>query len=656
MSQLTAFVARSFLPEDERRLEPVLRFLGTFEKMGFICRHAEAAEVQSVSTKVRTLIDESDVFIGIFTRRHPIYVPPTGFSAAWDVFLGRPPAAKLWSAPPWVLQESGYALQRLGPGKLILLRETDVEIPGLQGDLEYVPFVAERPADVFSKLSEMVHGLLADVSGIEVRTIVSERTVGSEAASEPVAPSSSEPPTTDHDIIDSFMRMTDAAQEHSYEGISQAWEEGIRLIEQGRSDLDRVTWDSFYFEARFRAGAPDGLDALKRLHAQELARPEPIVAIARCLLASEESEDAGRLYLKAAQLSDGQAKSVHLLEAAAAFRTAKKYGQGKDAAREAFMIAQGQQRVEALVELYHLYKAGDESYLAYATAEAALQENPRLGIRFGLGLDYHRRDLTELALLHFKFLYDRDGSDGAALHNLALMYADCKLPISAVSKYRTAIGLGEALSAANLGFIYLEAGIADDARVMVQKAMLVEAHPPRLEKCLAAIVGATEDEESKEKELLRAAREKRDFLARMGKASYAERPAIQGNWRFPFGEMALTLSGSELAGEAEVRTERGLYGGFSAILSGSVAPEEPPKIETYSFRGTLIGAVCQFTLAVTDKAQRALPAVNALSALLGAVPTVKSGFLVFESDGRGAIYAELVERKVGELQQITRIG
>lgn len=78
-------------------------------------------------------------------------------------------------------------LQRLGPTKLILLREPDVEIPGLQGDLEYVPFLPESPADVFSKLSEMIHGLLAQASGIKVRTMVSERLLDAKAASEACA-------------------------------------------------------------------------------------------------------------------------------------------------------------------------------------------------------------------------------------------------------------------------------------------------------------------------------------------------------------------------------------------------------------------------------------------------------------------------------------
>src|SRR5207247_1125055 len=108
-----------------------------------------------VSVKVRRIIDTSDVLIGFFTKRHQIYVP-SHFSIAHPFRRLRRVG---WSAPPWVLQESGFALAK--NKDLILLREEEVEIPGLQGDLEYVRFLPENPTAVFAKLSEMIHTLIA---------------------------------------------------------------------------------------------------------------------------------------------------------------------------------------------------------------------------------------------------------------------------------------------------------------------------------------------------------------------------------------------------------------------------------------------------------------------------------------------------------------
>src|SRR6266852_5518639 len=172
MTQLNAFVARSFASQDEERIRAVLEFLNTFRKAGFICETAEAAEVESVSEKVQHMIDEKDVFIGFFTKRYPVYSFRSKISLFGQILFGniRP---QIWSAPAWVLQESGYALR--GGKKLILLREEGVEVPGLQGDLEYIPFDPENPAEVFSKRSQMINGRLAKAAGTDVRTIVSER-------------------------------------------------------------------------------------------------------------------------------------------------------------------------------------------------------------------------------------------------------------------------------------------------------------------------------------------------------------------------------------------------------------------------------------------------------------------------------------------------
>ena len=150
MPKLTAFIARSFSRDDDVRLRPTLEFLGTFEKAGFFCQSAEPAEVESVSHKVRRIIEESDVFIGFFTKRHPIFEARNGFGNLKSFFKQEIPSA--WSAPPWVLQESGYALAR--ERKVILLREIGVEIPGLQGDLEYIPFNPEKASEVSRDLAK----------------------------------------------------------------------------------------------------------------------------------------------------------------------------------------------------------------------------------------------------------------------------------------------------------------------------------------------------------------------------------------------------------------------------------------------------------------------------------------------------------------------
>lgn len=158
MRTLTAFVAKSFRREDRQKTEIIEQFLDRFKKLGFVRTTAEQAEVESVSQKVRSLIDTSDAFVGILTRRHPLYETVRGMRNGIQVCLGRIQPCG-WSAPPWVLQESGYALRAGKP--LILFREADVDIGGLQGDLEYIPYDPERPDAALARAHEMVNGLIA---------------------------------------------------------------------------------------------------------------------------------------------------------------------------------------------------------------------------------------------------------------------------------------------------------------------------------------------------------------------------------------------------------------------------------------------------------------------------------------------------------------
>jgi hypothetical protein len=162
MPKITAFVARSFDAEDEQKIAPILDFLESFRPNGFLAETAERAEVESVSKKVRDMIDASNVFVGIFTRRYPIY--DRKLLRRRDIFhVLSGLKVERWVAPPWVVQESGYALKAiLAKKKMILFRERGVELPSLQGDLEYIEFGTDDFLAALQKASEMINGLLSE--------------------------------------------------------------------------------------------------------------------------------------------------------------------------------------------------------------------------------------------------------------------------------------------------------------------------------------------------------------------------------------------------------------------------------------------------------------------------------------------------------------
>jgi hypothetical protein len=55
------------------------------------------------------------------------------------------------------------------------------------------------------------------------------------------------------------------------------------------------------------------------------------------------------------------------------------------------------------------------------------------------------------------------------VHNLSLIYGDCKLPIAGVSHYKKPSEIGETLSAANLAYMYLDRGRRPQAHACSEK-------------------------------------------------------------------------------------------------------------------------------------------------------------------------------------------
>ena len=648
MKQLNAFIARSFDQNDEERIRPVLDFLDTFRKAGFFCETAEAAEVESVSKKVRRMIDERDVFIGFFTRRNPVYGSRSRIGRAFEALLRKTPAQS-WTAPDWVLQESGYAIK--GGRKLILLKEVGVELSGLHGDLEYVPFDNSEPAAVFSKLSEMINGLLAEAAGTTVSMTVTQQTEQAQVAVEAtVSQIPAEAPNetgAEPGLADIYAGMRYAAKNHDLDAIAKAWTSGSKLIANGQDkEVDQVRWDSIYLESRFTAGATDALEDLTLLRDENPDRSEPKRAIANCYFLSNEFDLAASLFLEIAESQEGQRKARSLVKAAKSFHELKRYSEAIDAIKAAHSIIPDDLRDEAISLHYQLLKERGDDYLAFATAEAALHENPQLPVRFSLGLDYRRRDLTEIALYHFKFLYDRDNNNAASLHNLALLYADCKMPITAVERYRTAFGLGESLSAANVGYMFLDCGMAEEASVLVNQAMKIENHDPAVEKCLAEIVQRRENEDAKETETLKQATDRRAFFIDMGRALSAPMPPIDGRWKFSFGEMPLSVTVGKVDGYADVRRQGAGLALWLGGIGGSFG--ETDKVDTYVLSGNLTGALCEFKMTIGEKRE------GGPAAVLLANPPSKFGFIVFASDGKSATYVELSDSKLGKTETIKK--
>jgi hypothetical protein len=138
----TAFVGHSFAPEDKKIVACVVSAL---EAMGIKVITGKRPKADTISNKVKTMIESQHLFVGIFTRR--------------DRLAGK----KTWTTSTWVIEEKAYAAGK--DRQIILLKEADVDyIGGIQGDYEYIEFSRETLEDALIPLFQLFN--LA-VSGLQ---------------------------------------------------------------------------------------------------------------------------------------------------------------------------------------------------------------------------------------------------------------------------------------------------------------------------------------------------------------------------------------------------------------------------------------------------------------------------------------------------------
>jgi len=117
----TVFIGQSFSANDERVNKLVFEVL---TEIGLDVVTGEKPKADRISEKVKSLIEQQSLFVGIFTRRDKIA------------------RKQEWTTSTWVIDEKAYALGRKKP--LILLKEQGVSsIGGIQGDYEYFEFSRE---------------------------------------------------------------------------------------------------------------------------------------------------------------------------------------------------------------------------------------------------------------------------------------------------------------------------------------------------------------------------------------------------------------------------------------------------------------------------------------------------------------------------------
>src|SRR5713101_3299339 len=654
--KIVAFVARSFDPADDAKIEPIIRFLDSYRNLGFIPDSAEQSEVESVSVKVRTQIDESDVLVGIFTKRHPIYRFQGRVATAIDA-LTRKLAPWAWSAPPWVLQESGYALK--GKKSLILFREIDVEIPGLQGDLEYIPYDPRNPAPAFQRASEMITGLIAKAGSIRVETVVQSDAAeakGTEAAAPP-KPSESEPSRDDgssreEDLKTHIFALYKAVESRDREASERKYEAGLSWIRAHEPD-EELFWKCFYQRRLFKEGKTGALAELRSLANENNGEYLPLSFLAACLVDLHEYDEAVKCYLTAASLAKPDQRASLEISAAEVLEKARKVSESKEILlklRDSDYSKEPRTQFRILKSLYSLSKQSEDKFASFAIGELALHQRPEeASFRFSLAFDYDAADQSLLALHHCKILCAQDENYPSGLNNLAVASAKCNLAVLAAQRYKRAYELGDTLAASNLGHRYLEAGLSDEGLALLKGAQSKENCVPEVSRTVSAIYEKVEENNRDQEKVLARAEEHQKFLLPFADGLLSQDPPnVDGRWSFPLVEIDLGSKGSSLHGVKETHAPVAT-GGFSALFA-DVTPKHVMRIERFEFSALLTGRTCKFKLENTKREEP--PGWTLLG---GSSSSTIEGYILFAQDGNSGQVAQLKDGKPETYYKISKL-
>jgi tetratricopeptide (TPR) repeat protein len=552
MRPFKAFVAKSFESKDERKTRQIEDLLDSFRPLGLQWESAERAEIESVSQKVRQKIDECDVFVGIFTRRHPIYsqAPVAGANQTLDQPVE-------WTGPPWLFQESGYALK--AGKKLMLFRENRVELPELQGDLEYIPYDPDAPAEAWKKALEVLTALIAQSAGIEVRTSVSvpdaEKTGSDETnATKSLAVETTEPSP----FRQCFYDLLDAEFSRDASGIDRAEESGLKVIRAGGSEhMDEIMWKCQCLVARGRIGDTAAIQKLKAISTEHPARPDPFWCLASVAAAVGEHKTAGDWYSHAASL-DAENASLRI-NAATEYRKAKLLDQARQQLDLALAGATAtESKAEIMKQMFWTCKESGDPLGAFCFGEAVLQLQPndfefrfRLAYAYGdVTGGYSQHDYQDLALFHYQLLVGTKAAIEYADNNLGVAYSHFGAPIHATEQYKAASDCGNALGTSNVIRQYLIAGFANEARAWAQAHATQEDKEGHIARALATVHTLRTAESEKIAGILVGESQHRTALADLA-TTPASQESINGEWRFPLADLKLAVKDREITGAGE---------------------------------------------------------------------------------------------------------
>ncbi len=635
--RLKAFVGRSFLPEDDSVWHEIRDILESFRPMGFQFEDAREAQPKPVSEKVREGIERNDTYIGILTRRGPIQPATPAMPIhrrLWAAVMGRTAVGR-WSPPPWVVQESGYAL---GKGKqVLLLIEEGVDFPSsnLAADREWIAFkrgsIPECAPGLVAMIAHLIAGALPPVpAGLQVAPPEAPAALEEEAVEVPGTPS-----------LEEIIAVLDEQQ-------FQRADQLFRTFLDAHPESTLKRWFPYlYLRLKSIRGDSASLQKLKASTQEEPENVDAWMELGRYYASFKKHGAAAEILLQGARTVPDRERPVLVRQAAEYLAVEKEYDRALDTITElARTLTDSQQRKLSFVSLADIAKRREDKELEAAALERALDLDPGdLSVRFRLAFLYGETDKDRLAIYHYT-LRLAQGSDAAALNNLGVAFAGLKLSGKEIDMYEQASG-ESGLARANLSHAYVDRGFLARAEGLANEVVGGEGEESERDRAISALNRITRmrsRENEIEEKIAADAREESAFRTRYAEAYVAlpGRP-ITGVFETRHGRLTFSPEGNRLYGQGTFEDEESsTLGGIFMGLTGT-APA-PSRVQTRSvkFEATIVGRAGRFTLKIERKQEGtilfALPERSTIGGLIILAEDGQSFDVLEEEKEKATIY------------------
>lgn len=546
MAKISAFVAHSFEDEDKMLIDKFLRYLNAFRHLGFEWEDAEEAESEGLANKVKAKMEGKNAFVGIFTKKYPVdrwFKTRRNFL---NILMKAVPCILKpksllrnikYCASSWIFQESGYAICK-ETKLLFLVEEGIIDIGGLQGQLEYVPFLRETPEKSFPKINQIINKWMGEeykefekpLTAVELPKKRKEEAKAEEKA---------------------LLRIY---QTIFIEKDAEKAEELICDYIDGIGDIyEKIRIRAKFLSAEINVGLKPVTDLVK-LSEENEEHPEPIALIGYQYGRLGRFDKAAEKFLEARGKESSNIGKISRICSAAEY-----FGKGKEYKR-AFTIILNELKCPDLEDecksklygtmasIFEMEKADDQRI---CFMEKALEIDPfDYSLRFNLAYEYSEIGKQNLALYHYKKVVSGRPSTGS-WNNLGVCYDALDFHGKTVKAYGESKNLNGTLAMANLANRYIDGGFFEEAEEILDGAVKIENYDPLVAEAKTRVEKLKKEEENKEKEILESYEPYGSFYRSYCDAYIDEQideGILDGRWKTKHGEVEIKQTTNNFQG------------------------------------------------------------------------------------------------------------